>query len=74
MNFTKITKPKARAVYNAGGNVYLMASKLRVGNAWVQPVCINKNSGEEFESQINAFSYYNCNAETGKAVNYYLAD
>ena len=79
MQFQKINVSTARTMYANGETVYLLPNKIRLGNAWIKPVgickadSVNGSSNIDFQKQINAFMYYNCNKETGTTVAYYKA-
>ena len=67
----RIYKEEARKRYENGEKIYLLPSKARIGSIWISPIMIIKGEGT-FDSKVNAFSYYNCSAETGRAVHYYI--
>ena len=71
-NFVKISKADARKKFAEGKTIYLTASKIRLGNMWVQPVAVDNSESREFEKVLDAFRYYNCNTECGLGVRYYL--
>ena len=74
MNFQKIKKPTARNLFNGGITVYVLPSKIRLGNDWVKPYPLNIFGQDEhsFDVLLANFEYYNCNTETGKNVHYYI--
>lgn len=66
-NLKKISKVKARTLFNNGQSVYIKASKLWLDCAVeISPECEN-----HFDSAVNAYVYYNCNSECGMGVEYY---
>lgn len=65
----RISKRQARKLFNRGEKVYMAPSKMNIWSMWFSPVCMDNN--EDFEKNVNAFRYYNCNEETGKVVYYY---
>lgn len=72
----RIDKKEARRRFTNKGAIYLLPSKVGLGSAWVKPVEVsgfkeNDFSVEAFDKQLNAFAYYNCNDELGKAIHYY---
>lgn len=71
-NMTKITKALARKLYDEGKPVRLVASKMNP-DLFSSPID-RKVCGVDFENVVNAFRYYNCNAECGKRVCYYTYD
>ena len=85
----RISKKAAEKLYNAGKPVYMLPCKMRFNNTWQKPYKAQKeNSNEaiagdgfntiiprnnEFETIVNAFTYYNCQYnETGKYIAYYI--
>lgn len=70
LNFEKINKVKARKLFNSGENIYLLPCKLRLNNAWCQPIMIN-NSMSDFDALIDRATYYNCNSEIGDKLSFY---
>lgn len=68
---TKVNKIEAKKIYNEGGSVHLLPSKVGVGNLWIHPIEINKEGGVEFQNKVNDFAYYSCNKELGQRINYY---
>lgn len=70
----KITKAKAKQLYEKGKDIYLIPSKIRLG-AMGYPIKVNiATTQTTFDKCINSFFYYNCNTETGKVVHYYIQD
>lgn len=69
----RITKTEARKIYNEGGEVYIVASKLRDEFAMKFNKAVSDivNTSATFESWVNAYKYYNCNTETGNGVRFY---
>lgn len=59
--YTRISKAKARAAYNAGLEVVLCPVNLRPGAPWYPEitVCKEYSKSENFEQVLNAFEFYN---------------
>ena len=85
--FTRITRKEARKRYNAGEVVRLGAVKLSTVNMWgcfddccreaLSPIsedCFNTvvARSREFDTVVNAFTFYNCNVETGRYPAFYV--
>lgn len=47
MNYQKITKGKARKLFNAGKQIYLHTNKLSWNNPWQNPMPVTKDFEEE---------------------------
>lgn len=65
----QVNKTVARKLFDNGTTVYLLASNMRLNNAWTKPHDINKSmydtEYENFDKIVNAFEYYNCCNERG---------
>ena len=72
--FKRITRTKAKALYNMGKAVLLVPCNLNPNNIFVGFYDLRKeDSKTPFESAINAFEYYNCtNNETGRYTAFYI--
>ena len=70
----RVTMTQARKLYNKGNKVYLMPSKAVPGSIWILPTRISMSDHDPrtFDSEVNAYRYYNCTAETGKRVHFYI--
>lgn len=74
IGFSRISKAKARKLYNAGQIVYFCPVNLRPGTPWHNECAQQLNSVDPytFEQLVNAFTAYNCiNSETGKYIAFY---
>lgn len=87
--YSRITKQEAARRYNAGEVVRMTACKLSPVNFWglyadAQKDSYTEVSGDgfnttvarnrEFNTVVNAFSYYNCNNEVGRYPAYWTAN
>ena len=71
----RISKQKARKLYNSGAEITLIAHKLMYGAPWY-PECPIQHDGDvnshDFNTMLNSFIYYNCCYETGYYPHYYI--
>lgn len=68
--YIRVTARTATKLFNDGQPVALLAYNFKPG-PWVHPAPITNAKGDTLQSWINAYSYYNCNAEAGKSVKYF---
>ena len=70
----RINMTQARKMYNEGTSIYLLPSKAVPGSIWILPVKISRDESNphDFDGEVNAYRYYNCTAETGKRVHFYI--
>lgn len=73
---SELQKKQAEKFFLSGKTIRLTASNLSPTNIWVAFADVNKKTAEEKEetlSQIlNAFSYYNCNQQSGKYISFWI--
>ena len=67
----RISMAAARRLFNNGVEIYMLPSKSVIGNIWILPIGIHQD-GISFDAQVNIYRYYNCSAETGKRVHFYI--
>lgn len=80
--YERVSKQKARKVFESGGAVYLAPCKARLDGMLGYPAEVKRELSstdnrvfDEFQTVINAFEYYNCNySELGKYTAYYLKE
>ena len=73
--YTRISKAKARAAYNAGLELVLCPVNLRPGAPWHPEIAISKerSENESFEMELNVFEFYNTrDTETGYYTAFYI--
>ena len=71
-NFRRINRRRAENLYNADVPVYLCACILNPESPWQPAIDVLRSNVEAaFEGVVNAFEYYNCNAEAGRRVFFY---
>lgn len=68
--FNRVTKDKAKTFFENGKNIYILPCNVNPNNMWIKPVCIEG----PFDEFVNAYTYYNCNKETGEYVSFYVAE
>ncbi len=73
--YERISKQRARKMYNAGETVYLVPCKVRPDNSWgmlYDANYYNWNKCEPFDTIVAAFEMYNCQYnETGRYTAFY---
>lgn len=67
----RISMTTARRLFNKGIEIYMLPSKVTVGNIWILPANLHKG-GSSFDAQVNIYRYYNCSAETGNRIHFYI--
>lgn len=73
--YTRVSKARARAAYNAGLTVVLCPVNLRPGAPWHPEIAVSKErlESESFERVLNAFEFYNTrDTETGRYTAFYI--
>lgn len=70
----RISMAQARKLYSEGTDIYLLPSKAVPGSIWILPIKISRDIQiqNDFDTKINAYRYYNCTAETGKYIHFYI--
>ena len=69
----RVTKARARKVYDSGGRVAVSPVLARWG-VWVEPYIISNGTGGPFDLTISAVEFYNCGAELGRYLAYYIPE
>ena len=72
--YQQISKAKAQHLYNDGKTVYLCAAKMRPGGMWQCAHDVELNRDGDFAAVCNSFMWYNCTAETGRYIRYYVKE
>lgn len=74
MELKRVNKRTARKIYRNGGTLFVLPCKMRFDNWWHQPLEMSRKKlcDDDFDTVVNCYEYYNCNAETGKYCAYYL--
>jgi hypothetical protein len=80
--YIRITKQEAKKRYSQGLRSYMLPCKASLLSPWVFP-CVIVNGDvfigntadniatDDFDSAVNEFEYYNCNAEMGRYTAFY---
>lgn len=68
----QISARKAKKLYNKGCTIWLHPNKMKVRNPWQEPFNFQKESDESFDNIVNSFRYYNCDAQRGKRVIFFV--
>ena len=73
-NIIRVSKRTARSMYEENYTIELIPRLINPRGMWMQGYAINKlkEEGRDFDNIVNAYEYYNCNAETGSYVAYYV--
>lgn len=74
--YTRISKARARKMFNNSETVYFCACNLKPGYPWYPEAAIKKEyTFNTFENAVNCFEFYNCvNSETGKYAAFYTRE
>lgn len=67
----KINVTRARKLFNSGKHIIIVPCKCSPESIFAYHAIPEFIYGS-FDQMIAEFSYYNCNAETGRLLNYYL--
>lgn len=71
-NYTRVSKRKARKIFESGATIYFCPVNLRPGYPYY-PEILFYNTGENFDYSVSSFEMYNCiNYETGKYAAFYI--
>ena len=73
ITWERVTKARARKVYESGGRVALSPVLARWG-VWVEPYIISNGTGGPFGLMVSMVEFYNCGAELGRYLAYYIPD
>lgn len=77
ISWTRISKRRARALYDAGHTITVAPVNMRLNNVWCTYIRIGRklkfSLGDSFDSLVNDYEYYNCNSnEVGRYPAYYV--
>lgn len=71
--FTRVSKIKARRLFDENKAIYLIPAKCRfTTTGFVVPIKICNDGDRSFDSIVNEFEYYNCNQELGGYAAFYV--
>lgn len=72
----QINKTAARKRFENGETIYFTPSKMLFDNPWQYPVNVQKNDkwfkDYSFDKICNQYEYYNCDAERGKYIHFFV--
>lgn len=69
----RVSKPRARNLYNQGHDVYMIPCNIHPENWWMPPVKMLRNNETTFDRVVNTFCYYNCcNNDLGYYPAFYI--
>lgn len=70
----KVNKSVARKAFNNGEIVHVVPCKANPASMWFRDsmIVISKLRTPDFDAIVEKFQYYNCNAQLGKRVAYYI--
>lgn len=72
----QINKTAARKRFENGETIYFTPSKMFFDNPWQYPVNVQKNDkwfkDYSFDKICNQYEYYNCDAERGKYIHFFV--
>ena len=72
----QIDKRVARKAYDAGYTIWLQPSNLIFDNVWHYPASVSKNgysySGYTFEQVCNYYQAFNCDAQRGRYIHFFI--
>lgn len=72
----KVNKTVARKAYDEDRAVFIIPNKINpISHFGRIMLCkMEKDNFTDFDKFINAYSYYNCNPETGNGIAYYIGE
>lgn len=72
----KVNKAVARRAYNAGKKVAICPCYVSPFSMWFGGFCTKEGADSfiDFDDLCNTISYYNCNAELGRTLAYYIEE
>lgn len=72
----RISKAKARKLWEEGFTLYFLSSNMRFDNVWQSPMEDQKNGfsfqGYTFDKICNNYLAYNCDRERGRYIKFYV--
>ena len=73
-NYTRIPKNIARIRYRLGLGIYVTTNNMHPDSHFMPPVALTKHNTycDDFDTAINEYEYYNCNARVGRYAAYYM--
>ena len=72
----QVNKTRARNLYEKGVKIWFQTCKMSFDNKWSGPYWLQKDEpdaeGETFDQICNSLVYYNCNAQMGRYLHYFI--
>lgn len=68
----RISAQTAKKEFKKGTKIFILPSRIILGNKFITP--FELRSEQDWDLQINAYKYYNCNNETGLGLSYYIIE
>lgn len=76
MGSIKVSKTTAERLIKEGFTIKLLPCKVRLSNAWVEPLYVDiemiEKYSNDFDYLVSQYRYYNCGNELGRYPAYYL--
>lgn len=86
--FRRITKVRAKRLYEAGEVVYCIPHKLAPGGYWAPEIAVTKTdparldgntqyfvtNTQDFDRLVERCTFYNCNNRTGRYLAFYIKE
>ena len=75
--YKRISKPKARKLFDGGADVYILPHKVIPGGFWFRSYNMldaPDDHRKSFDKIVSHYTYYNCMAETGHYVSFYVKE
>ena len=70
----KVSKRTAQKLFNEGTMIFLQSSNIMFDNVWQHALSIDNRDSESFEKICNSYKYYNCDAQRGNYIHFYIID
>jgi hypothetical protein len=72
--WNRVPKSVAQKAFEKGQSVILCPVEMNPASPWGVSALVDKETAEsDFERVVNAFEYYNCHAESGRYVKFFVA-
>lgn len=72
LTYTRVTKARARKLYNAGIEIGIHPCNLHPTSPWTgTPLTVSNKSDRAFDAIVNEFEYYNCCSDLGRYASFY---
>ena len=70
----RIQKRTAKKLFEKGREIFMLASKIAFDNPWITPYPAEKERSHtsDFERLCDSFLVYNCDAERGRYIHFFV--